>query len=1004
MSSATHWLNLVPTHILRFCFILSCLLTKGLLGQNEAKPANEAGVVIGEVFDEDTKGPLGGVSVAVEKTQLETKTDAEGRFRIENVPVGEQVLLFFKAGYTRHRVTEVQILSEQIVKQDLVMAQDYADLEELDDFVITASDAMDISIELLKERQKESSFVDSIGKEMFSKIGAGDAASALTKVTGVTIQGGKYAVVRGLGGRYSNTTLNGVLLPSPDPDKKAVHMDLFPTGLLESIVTAKTFTPDMPGDFSGGSVNLRTKSMPEAMSFSSSISIGYNPDANFIDDFLGERGGQDDWMGMDDGTRQLPEFVRGLDASDWPYRPRRHNSDNHVFFQKVTDAFSKSVVPRHLQSKLNHGFSANFQNRWDLSGKIPFGVVGSLSYSRDYKHYSGGIAQRMSVTDSGQESVSAKYFPMQGGEQDWGPASSIGDNQSIDEVTWGGLAEANLELSKNSKLKISLLHNQATEDKSRVMEGFEVGRSSSNSETLFSRDYYDERVRITALHYIERSLGSVHGKGIHQFPEFNDSKIEWNWAASSTTQSEPDVRFVNAFYSFLEEDTSFPKQGVEPRRIFRDLTEISRSFDVSLAMPFQIDPFESNEVKFGFLGSSKKREFEETVYQYFRINGTSLRSWPGNDFNYSFLSEPESVINPRMSSYDYAFILNPFDATDYNGTEEIESIFLMGDSQLSKNWRATYGVRWEESVQDIERTKGGTRLAIPTDAEGAINERVAMPAISLVFSPTENTNWRFAASRTVARPTFRELAPYLSYPYIGGDNYQGNPDLSMTKIRNYDLRWETFPSEGEIYAISLFYKEMRDVIVNQVQIFSDNRYVSPTNSENGTVYGIELEAKKNLGSLSSSLDNLFLNTNFTYTNAQIDFPSGMRQEMLDDRISEEFIPATRRLTGQPEYLFNLGLSYERPDLGWDTHINYGYVSSKLESISAGRTPDVFEGERHNLDLITSKKLSERWQLKFSAKNLLDTPIEKFYDTPDQFLYSSYRVGQIYSIGLSYDFD
>ena len=116
------------------------------------------------------------------------------------------------------------------------------------------------------------------------------------------------------------------------------------------------------------------------------------------------------------------------------------------------------------------------------------------------------------------------------------------------------------------------------------------------------------------------------------------------------------------------------------------------------------------------------------------------------------------------------------------------------------------------------------------------------------------------------------------------------------------FRWETFPSEGEIYAISLFYKEMRDVIVNQVRIFSDNRYVSPTNSENGTVYGVELEAKKNLGSLSSSLDNLFLNTNFTYTNAQIDFPTGMRQEMLDDRISEEFIPATRRLTGQPEYL------------------------------------------------------------------------------------------------------
>ena len=206
VSSATYWLNLVQKYFLRFCILLSFLLTKSLLGENEAGWSLER-------FLMRIQRASGGCLCRSRKTQLETKTDVDGRFRIENVPVGEQVLLFFKAGYTRHRVTEVQILSEQIVKQDLVMAQDYADLEELDDFVITASDAMDIAIELLKERQKESSFVDSIGKEMFSKIGAGDAASALTKVTGVTIQGGKYAVVRGLGGRYSNTTLNEFFCP-----------------------------------------------------------------------------------------------------------------------------------------------------------------------------------------------------------------------------------------------------------------------------------------------------------------------------------------------------------------------------------------------------------------------------------------------------------------------------------------------------------------------------------------------------------------------------------------------------------------------------------------------------------------------------------------------------------------------------------------------------------------------------------------------------------------------
>jgi TonB-dependent receptor len=988
--------------------------------QPEATAPNTApsSVVAGEVFDEETKGPLAGVTVAVEKTGLETRTDSNGLYRLEKVPVGEKVLLFFKPGYVRHRVTEVFVREGIPTKQDLVMAKDYANLEELEDFVISGADAMEISIKLIDERKKESSFVDSMGSDDFKKIAASDAGDVMKKVVGVSMQGGKYAVVRGLGGRYSNTTLNGVPLPSPDPDKKAVHMDLFPAGLLESIVTAKTFTPDMPGDFSGGSVNLRTKSMPESLQYSWSVSTGYNPGSNLINEFLGDKGGRTDWLGMDDGTRAMPDYIAALGNAGWPSRPGQYLSDNHQIFIDATQSLGKTVIPTERHSQLNHGFGASFQNKYDLTG-MPLGVVSSFSYSRNYKNYREGLAQRMSVSNTGQESVYARYFFQDptpapqawvdqygatGGGLD---AFSKGDNGSKEEVTWGGLAEATLKTNDNNTFKLSALYNQATEDEARLMEGYEVGRSSSNSQTNFAQGNYDEKVRITSLHYTQRSLASVQGKGTHILEGWNDSELVWNIAQAETSQLEPDVRLVNSFWTFREGTTSFPKQGVEPRRIFRDLTETSRNVDFAITVPIAWERVKEQKFKAGYLKSGKERFFSENVYQYFRIRATSLNSWPGNDFNDAFLSSPETVLNQHRDyanrGYDNAYVVNLFDGTDYNGTEDIQSYFLMGDTQINDKWRTIYGARVEESTQEIERTRGGTTLQFPTDGTGTVEETTPMPAASLVFSPNEKTNYRLAYSQTVARPTFRELAPYLSYPYIGGDNYQGNPNLLMTDIRNFDFRWEYFPSESEILGASLFYKQMENVIVEQVRVFSDNRYASPTNADKGTVYGLELEAKKSLAEWYGKLENLFLNMNFTYTFAEIDFPDGMRQEMLDDKIPEDKIPATQRLTGQPEYIFNFGLAYERPDLGWNSYLNYGYVSSKLESISAGLTPNVFEEARHQLDFITTKSFGKNWSAKFTAKNLLDSPYEKFYETDDKFVYSSYKYGITYSIGLSYNF-
>ena len=964
----------------------------------EKKEAIQTGVINGEVFDEDTKGPLAGVTIAVENTNLETQSDSTGLYRFENVPVGEQVLLFFKPGFERVRMTEVTVVAGQPRKQDLVMKKKYDDFDQLEDFVITADDANKISIELLAERKNESSFVSSIGAEDFTKQGASDAAGALKKVTGVTIQGGKYAVVRGLGGRYSNTTLNGVILPSPDPDKKAVHMDLFPTGLLDSIVTAKTFTPDMPGDFSGGSINLRTKSMPESLAYSYSASLGFNPNANLIDNFWGEKGGSDDWMGMDDGTRALPQSVAELETSDWPFsRIVRQDSDVHNFFKEVTDAFSKSVVPKRRSTQLNHGFGASFQNYWNLNDKIPFGVVGSFSYSRDYKHYENGIQQRISGLN-GTPVISERYTNFVGGNQSWGPAESSGDSKSTESVTWGGLIEATMKPSENNTFKLSFLHNQATDDNARVLQGF----NSKEGDTILFEDIYDQQVTITSLHYIERALTSVQTKGTHILPGFRDSKIEWNLASAETSQSEPDVRMINRYWSFRFERNVYPQQEVPPQRIFRDLTETSDSFDVAMTVPFDIPKVKSHEFKFGALRSEKARDFSEKVFRYNRIRGRSRQDHPGEDFEYWMLERPEDVTAIGNPNYDYAFFLNRGEFIKYDGTDEVDALFLMGDTKFNDKWRAIYGMRQEKTNIDIERTEGA-QIEGSSASSGSLFEKTPMPAFSLVFSPSEQTNYRAAVSKTLARPTFRELAPYLSFPYIGGTRYEGDPTLDLTNIVNFDLRWEHYPSEQEIIGVSLFYKEMEEVIVNYAFERSGNFYTRPTNADKGMVYGIELEAKKSLGDWHSKLENLFLNTNFTYTFAEIDVPEELKERMRLDRVPEDRIPNTRRLTGQPEYIFNLGLGYERPDLRWNLYLNYGYVSSKLQSISAGLAPEIYDAPQHSLDLITTKSLGENWSVKFSAKNLLDYPIEQYYEDGDETIFSSYKTGISYSLGASYSF-
>ncbi len=280
--------------------------------------AQAPGSIAGVVVEAETGDPLPGANVAIAGTTTGTSTDLNGTYTIKGLAPGTYDVVFSFIGFQTKTVQGVEVQAGQTTPLDIDLA---AETAELDEVIVTAEAARNSEAGLLKKRQKAAAVSDAISAEAMSQSGAGDAADAMEQVTGASVVDGKYVYVRGLGGRYASTQLNGIDLPSSDPSKKSVQFDLFPTDLLDNVVTLKTFTPDRPGNFSGGLVDIGTKSFPQNFSFSFSSSISVNLKTHFDEGFLTYAGGQFDWLGFDDGTRAVPSMLGALAPKDIPDRP-----------------------------------------------------------------------------------------------------------------------------------------------------------------------------------------------------------------------------------------------------------------------------------------------------------------------------------------------------------------------------------------------------------------------------------------------------------------------------------------------------------------------------------------------------------------------------------------------------------------------------------------------------------------------------------------------------------
>ncbi|MEM9919288.1 MAG: TonB-dependent receptor, partial [Bacteroidota bacterium] len=752
---------------------IQLLIGSLLLLLTTAKLTAQNGTVRGTVSDKATGEALMFSNVLVKGSDpvVGTQTDLDGNYELK-LAAGKYDLEFSYVGYTTQTVTGLEVKDGEITVFDFLMSSDAIELDL--DIVVSAERIDRTENALLVLQMKAPAIQDGISAQEISRYGSSNAAESMKRVTGASVQDGKYIVVRGLGDRYSNAQLNGQQLPSTDPYRNSTQLDLIPANLLDNVVASKTFTPDMPGNFTGGNVNIKTKSFPERFTLSASVSSSYNTQSSLIDNFLTHEGGSTDWLGYDDGSRDIPAILQDpntrqeLKASSFIFGPRDEELGRLI--DESARGLSPELDPSTTSTPMNHGISFSVGNQFNVADK-PLGVLFGVNYSRSFSHYGDGRFQNWEVNPGGEELVNNL---------------ALDDVRSVDNPTIGGLLGLAYKFTPTNKVSLNVLYNHDGTKLSRSLEGA-YPAIISGSGTFQTR----------SIQFIEREIASFQLNGEHILGKNKDKNgIQFDWAGSFTMtgQDEPDFRlFANTFRVRDNGDVQYfisPAEYDLPFHFFRELNEEQIQFKGDFTIPFAQQASTANKLKFGANFRTKDRSFEEDQWQIINFDNIAPYDGTGTDFfreNSGMLTE-EGSTNQTVGLYP---ISQRDISNSYDGTESVFAAYGMVTLDLDR-FKIIGGVRLENT--DITVESRDTNFDV-----GNIQQLDVLPSLNIVYRLTEKMNLRASATQTLARPNMRELAPFTSFDLIGGFRITGNPNLERTLVQNYDVRWEYYPNPGEVF-------------------------------------------------------------------------------------------------------------------------------------------------------------------------------------------------------------
>ena len=916
-------------------------------------------VITGKVIDGEFNELLPFANVLLLTAEGEnidgTSTDFDGAFTFE-VLKGTYILEFSFVGYDSKRITDVIVgqNEEYTLTATLLPASN-----SLDEVIVTTTAKNNTEASVLLIQKRAVNLIDGLSAQSIQKTGDSDLASAIKRIPGVSVQDGKFVYVRGLGDRYSKTLLGGLEVPGLDPDKNTLQLDIFPTNLLDNILINKSASADLNSDFTGGIVDVILKDFSVLPEYSFSIRGSYNPDMNLNDNFIGNENEAFNFLGFDNGYFDNPLSSK----QEIPF-PETFNIGQSVLTRFLTQKLESTMDASRFQSFLNYSIGATASNQYNLSDTKSIGYIASLSLKRDYEYYESFFNGTVE-----KENINKPLEPYSEQVGEFGQVKNLGS----------ALLGISLKTT-NSKYKLNLL----------AIKSGESGAIKGNYKEFIENPYNGDASILT---YTDRNILSLPFSSQHIFNGGNSS-LDIKIAPSIARVYDKD--FKKTVFEIAPNGNKLisPNTTQNPTRLWRSLKEDVISSKIQYNLDLKGEKIQG-KIKFGSSFTYKQRDFETDDY---RIAYRGLSSVLGGDAN--------NILAPNFI-YDLDTNQGSYIKGDFQRTNQYESSgqtfagYISSELILSGKWKSTIGLRFENY---LVKYTGENIEAIKFNNEKLIDTKDLYPSLNVIRTINDDRNLRISYSKTTARPTFKEISAAQIYDPITERYFVGNPDVNPTYINNFDLRYESYSDGNQIFAISTFYKQFIDPI--EITAFDANQpsVFIVRNNEEASVYGIELEYRKDI--LNNDNHKLSLNLNTSVIQSIQTMSDAEYQGRLISNPDKE-IDDSRELQGQSPYLINLGLVYNLFEKNIEIGSYYNVQGKTLEVVGIGNLPDVYTLPFHNLNLNISKSFGKNLDqsLTFKAENLLNSKRESEYDyyNIETSPFSIYNPGQSFSLGYSIKF-
>lgn len=903
------------------------------------------GIFITQILSTETNKPVKDVQVFLSGLQQRLRTDDQGRIKTK-VPAGSYSVSVLHPAYSSQSKEDVKIAKNQDTELSFHLTPAGVELAE---YVVLEPFLAGTLASVIEEQKSTSEVATILGAEQFSRSGASDVASALTRASGLTLVGGRFVFIRGLGERFSSTLINGASIPSPDPTRRVVPLDLFPTSILESVLVQKTYSADRPGEFAGGTLEMRTRGIPDEFFFNFSVQVGANTQSAFSDS-LTYNGGNYDFLGYDDGSRHLPGSIADAtqDGNISPQTPFNPNgltsSEIEGLGQDLSDVWDTTEKYRGPDA----GFSTSIGDVFNV-GDFRMGYVAAGGWDQQFRN---------------QNEIN-REFASSGNQTD----DSLRLTQDFDvkrswqEVQLNGYAAVEAEYLDKHRLFAKSMFLRQTTDETRISQGFTDAEVTD--------------VRRTKLWYFSNQLLMNQVGGEHKFDWAKDLKIGWLYTNATAKREEPKTRD----YRYDEDsqgDFFFSRRADSNQTIFGDLTDKDNSWRMDATLPLPISPNYQFLLHGGFIDQHKTRDSSIQRFLFFPVGPDSR--------NQEILLQPslEDILNPEYIGPNGFQLRDSTRPTDsYNAKQDLFSYYSKLDATFYDRVRIIGGLRWENNDQLVETFQSVANMNEPITSK--LKRTDMLPSVSATLMISEKQQFRAGFSQTISRPDFRELSPAPFTDPNTNQETRGNPDLEQTNVTNFDVRWEYYLSPNENLFAGFFWKNLTNPI-EQVTL-PGVALQTFQNADKAKLYGFELELLKNLDFVHPYFENFFVGSNYTWSNSNVK----LTPENLEAQTS-----ASRSLQGHSPHIFNFQVGYDNPNWGTQATLLYNITSERIVAVGLLGAPDKFEQPFNQLDFVLSQNVNKWLSMRFTMRNLMN---DKFIVKQGDEITREFKMGRQFNLGV-----